>query len=178
MKTFSLELELFSKINPQASSFELWLDGERITTSSLVSSSGTSLSFSLSYGGDLPSSLSFRFIDQNISSQDRVEIRSVRINERQISVNDFLSATTLDNNMTAEVNIPAVSFLFGGDEAPSSDIFIDESRNGPPLVGGGGAMRLFKSIDDHIFTAGSGRDHAILGGGADRINGGDGNDLL
>ncbi|MEZ5902634.1 MAG: LamG-like jellyroll fold domain-containing protein [Alphaproteobacteria bacterium] len=173
--TYTLELELFSLLNASTSNFEIWADGALLGGySSTVSSAGSTISISVPYGGLLPSSLEFRFNDAAPGSVDTIEIRSVKINDRYVNTNNYLSGTTLNDGGSQTVSIGSNDYLFDASEPTAAD-FLPATQT---YTAGNDFYRNFSGSTDQVFDMLGGRDTAILGSGNDRVAGGAGDDVL
>jgi Ca2+-binding RTX toxin-like protein len=106
---------------------------------------------------------------------DQIEVRSVKINDRYVNTNNFLSGTILNDGGSQNVAIGGNDFLFDSSEPASSEFTT-------------GATQTFTiNADDYygyinptpqIFDMLAGRDVAYLGAGDDKVNGGAGDDVL
>ncbi|MEZ5902635.1 MAG: PA14 domain-containing protein [Alphaproteobacteria bacterium] len=173
--TYTLELELFSLLNASTSNFEIWADGALLGGySSTVSSAGSTISISVPYGGLLPSSLEFRFNDAAPGSVDTIEIRSVKINDRYVNTNNYLSGTTLNDGGSQTVSIGSNDYLFDASEPTAGD-FLPATQT---FTAGDNFYRNYTTSTDQVFDMLGGRDTAILGSGNDRVAGGAGDDVL
>lgn len=172
---YNLELALFSLLNDSTSDFEIWADGVQLGGGYIVSSTGTSISTTVSYGGSLPSSLEFRFDDAASGSVDQIEIRAVKINSKVVNTGNFLSTATLNDAGSSTVNITAADFIFDSSEPLASEFTIGATRT---LTAGNDTARFQNSVTDEVFEALAGRDTIYVGSGNDKVNGNAGNDLI
>ena len=175
MPNYTLELELFSLLNDITSDFEIWADGVQFGGGYSVSSSGTSISVSIPYGGALPTSLEFRFDDAAPGSMDQIEIRAVKINDKYVNTGNYLSSNVLNDGGSATVDIINSDFIFDPSE-PAASVFTTGATR--TLTAGNDTLRTFLSNDPERFDALAGHDRIYLGGGVDEVNGNDGNDII
>ena len=175
MPNYTLELELFSLLNGTTSDFEIWADGVQFGGGYSISSTGTSISVSIPYGGSLPSSLEFRFDDAAPGSVDQIEIRSVKINNKYVNTGNYLSVDTLNNGGSATVDITGADFIFDASEPAASEFTTGATRT---LTTNADTVRTFLSTDPEIFDALAGADRIYLGDGNDKVNGNDGDDII
>ena len=175
MPSYTLELELFSLLNGTTSDFEIWADGVQFGGGYSVSSSGTTISVSIPYGGSLPTSLEFRFDDAAPGSVDQIEIRAVKINDKYVNTGNYLSSNILNDGGSAAVDISGASFIFD-DSEPAASVFTTGATR--TLTAGNDTLRTFLSNDPERFDALAGHDRIYLGGGVDEVNGNDGDDII
>ncbi len=172
--TYTLELELLGSYVGAMPVLELYEDGALFNSYS-VSSAGSSFILSINYGGALPSSLSFRFLNDGAEAGRTIEIHSVKINDRHVSTNNFLSTDTLTSGGIATVDVVNPTFLFEPN-SPASAFFMTGATQS--FDGTNNRFSDTSSTTDEIFTMLDGRDTAYLGAGNDRVSGGAGNDVL
>ena len=182
MPSYTLELELLGVYSVDMPGFEIWTDGTIEGTPYSISSAGTSISITVSYGGALPTSLEFRFNDASGEGGRTVEIQSVKINDKYVNVGNYLSSNSLVNGGNATVDVANSSFFYDSSE-PSAGTFtpvttaltamLDNHRD----FSGGDLILDGLAGNDRIFV-GSGNDTITGGAGDDFIRGGAGNDLL
>ncbi len=109
-------------------SLEIWEDGV-LDLTHLVSSSGSTISVTITYGGALPSSLALTFNDGFAAAGRTIEIRSVKINNQYVNTGNYLSTDSLVKNASATVDIVSSSFIFD-----SSDPALSEFTTGSTLT--------------------------------------------
>ncbi len=174
--SYTIELELFSLLNGSVDGFEIYADGSLLGGySSIVSSAGSSISLTISYGGALPSSLEFRFNDTAPGSTDRIEIRSVKINDKYVNTGNFLSTDTLNDGQTATVDVTTADFIFDDSEPAGSEFTTGATQT---FTTGADRYRGQNGSSDEVFDLLDGNDNAYLGSGNDKVNGGAGNDTI
>jgi len=175
MPTYSLELELFSVLNASTTDFQIRADGTLLTGySPIVSSSGSTISISISYGGTLPTSLLFRFSDTATGSPDQIEIRSVKINDRFVNTENYLSSATLNHADNASINIVGDDRIAGG----AGNDYIRTGAGDDIVSGGNGNDTIHGDAGNDALYGGVGQDKIRGGSGDDEIHGGDGSDNL
>ena len=182
MPSYTLELELLGVYSVDMPGFEIWTDGTQEGGTYSISSSGTSISITVNYGGSLPSSLEFRFNDASGEGGRTVEIQSVKINDKYVNVGNYLSSASLVNGGNATVDVANSSFFYDSSE-PSAGTFTPVTTTLTALLDNhrdfSGADLILDGLagNDRIFV-GSGNDTITGGAGNDFIRGGGGNDLL
>ncbi len=172
--TYTLELELSAIYSAAMPVFEIYEDGVLFNSYS-ISSAGSSLSVIINYGGALPSSLEFRFLNDGAEGGRSIQIENVKINNRHVNTNNYLTTDNLTSGSSATVDVVNPVFLFDSTE-PGAATFTT------------GATQTFDGLNndyfgrtvttDEIFNMLGGRDVAYLGSGDDTVSGGDGNDIL
>ena len=173
--SYTLELELFGTYVSAMPVLEIYEDGA-LDSSHSVSSSGTSISVTINYGGALPTSLSFTFLNDAAEAGRTIDIRSVKIDGKSINVNNYLSSGQLSMGNSATVDVTAPAELLFGDELPDGTSFTtgatqtyDNTNN---------LYNDYTNNTDQVFDMLGGRDVAYLGGGNDSVSGGAGNDII
>lgn len=172
MGTYTLEIEALGSYSLDSPILEIWSEGSLIA-SYAISSSGTSISTVLNYGGTLPSSLEFKFNDTSLELLRSIEIRSVKINNQHVNRNNFLSDDNLTQGQSSTVDVSAGAFLFEGSEPPLSEF---ASPTIASTTGMDDIMNLTGA--DYVVDGLAGRDSIVLGSGADKVNGNDGDDYI
>ncbi len=172
--TYTLELELLGSYVGAMPVLEVYEDGALFNSYS-VSSAGSSYILNINYGGALPTSLSFRFLNDGAEVGRTIEIHSVKIDNRFVSKNNYLSTDTLTSGQTATVDVVNPTFLFEPN-SPASALFIAGATQTFDATNNRFSDR--SSTTDEIFTMLDGRDAAYLGAGNDRVSGGAGLDIL
>jgi Ca2+-binding RTX toxin-like protein len=172
--SYTLELELLGVYSVDMPGFEIWTDGTIEGTPYSISSSGTSISITVNYGGALPSSLEFRFNDASGEGGRTIEIQSVKINNKYVNTANYLSSNTLTNGGNATVNVANSEFIFDASEPTGAD-FLPATRT---FTAGNDSIRLDTVSTDESFDMLGGRDVAFLGSGNDTVNGGAGDDYI
>ncbi len=172
--TYTLELELLGSYTGAMPILEVYEDGTLFNSYS-VSSAGSSYILNINYGGALPTSLSFRFLNDGAEAGRTIEIHSVKIDNRFVSKNNYLSTDTLTSGQTATVDVVNPTFLFEPN-SPASALFIAGATQTFDATNNRFSDR--SSTTDEIFTMLDGRDAAYLGAGNDRVSGGAGLDIL
>ena len=168
MPSFDLYLDLGSSYVGDAPMFEVLLDG--VVVSSFTVGAGFSpLTLSLSYAGDAPNNLSFRFNDFGGEVDRSVTINEVRINTTPVAVGS-LSKGVLLQGQESQLDVAAEQSSFGipGPSA-GTDALINGTAGVDVLNGTAG--------NDTINGLGD-RDWIKAGGGIDTVNGGDGHDII
>jgi hypothetical protein len=175
MPSYTLELELFGVYVTDMPGFEIWTDGTIEGTPYSISSSGTSISITVNYGGSLPSSLEFRFNDASAEPGREIEIRSVKINDKYVNTTNFLSSDTLTQGGSSTVDIPSSDFIFDSSEPDISEFTTGSTR---VMTAGNDTLRVVGQVSAEVFDALNGRDIIYLGDGNDKVFGNEGNDLI
>lgn len=176
MPNYTLELELFSLLNTSTSAFEIWADGSQFSGGHTIFSSGATISVNIPYGGALPSSLQFRFVDAAPISVDQIEIRSVKINDRYVNTGNFLSSNILNDGGNSNVNITGADFIFNNSADPAASEFTIGATQ--TFTAGIDNFRGHNLNTDQIFNLLGGNDYAITGSGDDKISGDAGDDVI
>jgi Ca2+-binding RTX toxin-like protein len=174
MPSYTLELELLGVYSVDMPGFEIWTDGTIEGSPYSISSAGTSISITVNYGGALPSSLEFRFNDASGEGGRTIEIQSVKINNKYVNTNNFLSSDSLTNGGNATVDVGNSAFIFDSTE-PTGAEFLPATQT---FTTGNDSIRLDTVITDEAFDMLAGRDVAFLGSGNDAVNGGAGDDYI
>jgi len=172
--SYTLELELLGNYITDMPTLEIYEDGA-LFNSYLVSSTGTSISVTINYGGALPASLEFRFNDALLEGGRTIEIQSVKINNKYVNTNNYLSTDSISNGGSSTVDVTTPLYLFDSSD-PVGATFTT------------GATQTFDGMNnnysdrsetvDQVFDMLAGRDTAYLGSGDDTVSGGAGNDVL
>ncbi len=174
MPSYTLELELLGVYSADMPGFEIWEDGS-LDSSYSVSSSGTSISITVNYGGSIPSSLEFRFNDAFGEPGRTIEIQSVKINDKYVNVGNYLSSDSLTNGATASVDIAGSGFFYDSSEPNASEFTTGATKS---FLASADTYHGFNGIPDHVFDMLGSRDVAYLGAGNDKVNGNTGDDIL
>lgn len=172
MPSYTLEIQAFGYYGNDMPVMEIWSEGSLDSFYS-ISSFGTTISLTLTYGGSLPASLEFRFDDLSSESNRQIEIRSVLINDRHVNDGNILAVSLLSKSDNTTVDTSMGSFLFDSSE-PDSSIFTPVTLT---LTSGNDSLRRFDG-GDYILDGLDGRDVIYLGSGADKVNGNDGKDII
>ncbi len=175
MPSYTLELELFGVFTTNMPGFEIFTDGTLEGSPYSISSSGTSISITVNYGGSLPSSLEFRFNDGFAEPGREIEIRSVKINDKYVNTANYLSSNNLTQGASSIVDIAQSEFIFDPSDPDISEFTIGATRT---LTTGNDTVRVFSSATPEVFDALAGRDVIYLGSGDDKVFGNAGDDLL
>lgn len=173
MPSYTLEIEAFGVYTTNAPTLEIWEDGV-LDSSHTILSTGTSILLTINYPGALPSSLAFTFNDGFAAAGRTIEIQSVKINDRYVNTNNYLSSDSLSKSQSATVDIVNSSFLFDAAEPTAGD-FLPSTQT---FTAGNDTYRDFNGSGDQAFDLLAGRDNAFLGSGNDAVNGGAGNDYI
>lgn len=188
MGAFFINIDASSVYVTDAPILEILVDGN-VIASFLVDSGYTPSLLSLYFSGDFPSSLSFMFQDVSGESGRSVTINSVSINGQSVD-NSHLTATTLNQNDTAQLNTSATDHLFGIVEPTLSDFDtvtvagtsaseVVNGTNSNDVMDGGEGNDVVKGKDgDDQIAGGAGNDIIRGGNGNDVVLGGEGNDLI
>jgi Ca2+-binding RTX toxin-like protein len=174
MPSYTLEIEAFGVYATNMPSLEIWEDGVLDSTHS-ISSSGSTISVIISYGGSVPTSLAFTFNDGFAAAGRTIEIRSVKINDQHVNVGNYLSSDSLVKSATATVDVASSEFLFDSSDPALSNFTTGATRT---FTAGADNLRHFSGTSDEIFDALGGRDTIYLGSGNDKIFGNGGNDVI
>lgn len=172
--SYTLQIEAFGVYASNMPSLEIWEDGVLHSTHA-ISSSGTSFSVNINYGGSLPTSLAFTFNDGFAANGRTIEIRSVRVDNQYVSVGNYLSTDSLTKNATATVDVAASVFLFDANDPALSEFTTGATRT---MTAGNDSLRDFGGTTDEIFDALGGRDVLYLGSGDDKVFGNTGDDII
>ncbi len=176
MPSYTLELELLGTYVSDMPGFEILTDGTREGALYSISSSGTSISIIVSYGGALPSSLEFRFSDASGEPSRTVEIQSVKINDRYVNTSNFLSSDSIVKNATSTVDVAEAEFIFDISAEPAASEFTTGVTK--TFTAGYDVHRDHTGTTDEVFDMLDGNDYALLGSGNDKVSGGLGNDNI
>ena len=172
MPSYTLEIEALGLYMGDIPTLEIWSESF-LNSSHSISSAGSFLSLTISYSGALPSSLEFRFDDLSSEAGRRIEIQSVRINDRYVNVQNFISTDSLEKEDETVVDTVLGGFLFD-DSDPDSSVFTPVTLT---LTSGDDVLRRYDGTD-YILDGLSGRDVIYLGAGNDKVTGNAGNDIL
>jgi len=168
MPTFNLYLDLSSIYTGYAPNFEVLIDGVVVSGFS-VTSGFTNTTLSLSYAGDAPSYLSFRFNDNQGEVDRSVTINDVRLNGNSVA-GGSLSRGSLLQGQESQVNVLAEQSSFG---IPGPGAGTDAVINGTA-----GADNLNGTAGNDTISGFADKDFIKAGGGVDTVNGGDGHDVI
>lgn len=174
MPSYTLEIQAFSFYTSNMPSLEIWEDGVLDSTHS-ISSSGSTISVVINYGGTLPTSLALTFNDAFAANGRSIEIRAVKINDQHVNIGNYLSSNSLNKGQSATVDVANSSFLFDESEPALSEFTMGATQT---LTTGDDSLRLSLSSDNQIFDALAGRDVIFLGSGHDKVNGNAGDDII
>lgn len=174
MPSYTLEIEAFGTFTTNAPSLEVWADGVLNSTHS-VSATGTTISVTIAYGGSLPTSLAFTFNDGFAPNGRIIEVRAVKINDKYVNTNNFLSSDSLTHSQTATVDITNSDFIFDSSEPLPTEFTTGATRT---FTTGNDTMRDFNGSTDEVFDLLAGRDIVYLGSGNDKVNGNAGDDII
>jgi Ca2+-binding RTX toxin-like protein len=174
MPSYTLEIEAFGVYATNMPSLEIWEDGVLDSTHA-ISSSGSTISVIISYGGSVPTSLSFTFNDAFAAAGRTIEIRSVKINDQHVNVGNYLSSDSLVKSASATVDVASSEFLFDATDPALSNFTVGATRT---LTAGADNVREFTGTSDEVFNALGGRDTIYLGSGNDRVFGAEGDDVI
>ncbi len=173
---YTLELELFSLLNGSADGFEIFADGTLLSGySSIVSSNGSNISLTVSYGGAMPSSLEFRFNDTDIGTTDTIQVRAVKINDKYVNTGNYLSTDILNDGDSATVDVAGADFIFDDSEPASTEFTTGATQT---FTTGADKYRGNNGTNDEVFDLLDGNDNADLGSGDDKVNGNNGRDTI
>ncbi len=174
MPSYTLELELLGVYSADMPGFEIWEDGS-LDSSYSVSSSGTSISITVNYGGSIPSSLEFRFNDAFGELGRTIEIQSVKINDKYVNVGNYLSSDSLTNGATASVDIAGSGFFYDSSEPNASEFTTGATKS---FTTGTDHSFGYNGSSNQVFDMLGNRDTAYLGSGNDKVTGAGGDDIL
>ncbi len=176
MPTYTLDLELLGTYLTDMPGFQIWANGSQLGSTYLISSSGSSISTSFTYGGALPSSLEFRFDDASGETPRTIEIQSVKINDRYVNTGNYLSSNSLVNGGNSTVDIAGGADIFDQNyEPPSSEFTIGATKT---FTASFDFYRKISGATDEVFDMLAGNDYAHTAAGDDKISGGAGNDFI
>ncbi len=175
MPSYTLQLELLGNYLVDQPGFEIWADGV-LDSSYSISSAGSSITATFSYGGALPSSLQFRFNDALPETGRFIEIQSVSINNRVVNKGNYLSSDNLVNGGNSNVNIAGADFIFNNSADPLASEFTVGATN--TFTSGRDTFRDYNGTTDRVFDLLGDNDYAHTGSGDDKIAGGAGNDTI
>lgn len=153
----------------------LVIEDSVLDSTHFISSSGTSISLTINYGGALPTSLEFNFNDAFAPAGRTIEIRSVKINDKYVNVGNYLSSDSLVKGASATVDISNSSYIFDASDPALSEFTTGATRI---LTTGNDTVREYLSATPEIFDALAGRDIINLGSGADKVFGNAGDDII
>ncbi|MCI5060686.1 MAG: type I secretion C-terminal target domain-containing protein [Alphaproteobacteria bacterium] len=172
MPSYTLDIEAFGVYSTDIPSLEIWADGVLDSTHS-ITSSGSTISVTISYGGSLPTSLSFTFNDALAEGGRTIEIQSVKINDKYVNTGNYLSSDSLLKSASATVDIVNSDFIFDASDPAASEFTPVTTA----LTAGGDTYRNYDGTD-HVLDGLAGHDRIHLGSGADKVTGGAGNDRI
>ena len=179
MPSYTLEIEAFGVYATNMPSLEIWEDGVLDSTHA-ISSSGSTISVVINYGGTLPTSLALTFNDAFAAAGRTIEIRSVKINNQYVNVGNYLSSDSLTKGQSANVDIASVDttdsdFIFDASDPAASEFTTGATRT---FTAGNDFYNGFSGTGAEVFDMLGGGDYAHLGSGDDKVSGGAGNDVL
>jgi len=119
--SYTLDLELLGTYIGAEPVLQIFEDGA-LLGSFPITSSGTLISTVVNFGGALPSSLEFRFLNDGAEAGRSIEIQNVKINDRYVNTNNYLSTDNLTSGGSANVDVVSPVFLFD-DTDPAGAIF-------------------------------------------------------
>ncbi|NQZ13705.1 MAG: type I secretion C-terminal target domain-containing protein [Alphaproteobacteria bacterium] len=178
MATFDLYLDLSSVYVGTAPTFEVLVDGVVVSSFS-VSSTFTPITLSgLSYTGDAPGYLSFRFHDTDGEVDRSIDLNEVRINGTAVSTSS-LSKLTLLQGQQSQTDVAAEQASFGiPGPGAGTDALINGTAGVDNLNGTAGNDTI-NGLGDRDWIKGNGGIDTINGGaGHDIVRGGEGNDII
>ena len=171
---YTIELDLLGVYSSDMPGFEIWSDGI-LDSSYSISSTGTSISLTVGYSGETPTSLEFLFNDALGEAGRTIEIQSVKINDKYVNVRNFLSSESISQGESSVIDLSDAGHLFQGLE-PDGSAFSDGATQAFDTATN--QFRDFNGTADQIFDMFADRDTAYLGAGNDQVNGGAGDDIL
>jgi len=190
MGTYNLETMVYGTYLADSPRLTIWNDGF-LDTNHVALSTGTMISRNLSFSNDLPSSVFFTFNDASLENDRAINFRTIKINDRYINENNFLTTDSLVNGQVSQINIVTGGFLFDDSDPDASvyaapDIVMDDDINvhrhlsGTNIVldGRGGNDIFYIGGGDDVLYGNDGYDRIFAGAGNDILMGGDGNDKL
>lgn len=175
MPSYTLEIEAFGIYTTNMPSLEIWEDGV-LSSTHLISASGSSILVTINYPGSLPTSLSFTFNDGFAANSRTIEIQSVKINDRYVNTGNYLSSDSLVKNATSTVDVPSIDFIFNNSADPAASEFTVGATR--VFTAGNDTVYDWNGVVDEVFNMLGGADYASLGSGNDKVSGGAGNDTL
>ncbi|MEM9469141.1 MAG: type I secretion C-terminal target domain-containing protein [Pseudomonadota bacterium] len=178
MPTFDLYLDLSSLYTGQAPTFEVLIDGVVVSSFNVNSSFSPITLSGLSYTGDAPGYLSFRFNDALGEVDRSVSINEARINGTTVA-GSSLSRANLDQGQESQVNVAAEQASFGIPGPGAGTDALINGTAGVDILNGTAANDTINGLGDRDYIDGRGGVDNINGGdGHDIIRGGDGNDII
>ncbi|MEZ5902952.1 MAG: hypothetical protein R3D88_06555 [Alphaproteobacteria bacterium] len=179
MPMYTLEIEAFGIFTTNMPSLEIWEDGVLDSTHP-ISSNGSTISVSITYGGALPTSLALTFNDAFAAAGRTIEIRSVKINNQYVNTGNYLSSDSLTKGQSAAVDIDSINtndsdFIFDASDPAASEFTTGATET---FTAGNDTYRRYNDNDDEVFNMLAGRDVAHLGSGNDKVSGGAGDDII
>jgi len=179
MGTFFINLDASSFYTTDAPTLEIILDGV-VVSSSTIDSTFSGAMFNLTFSGDYPSSLSFRFSDASSESARSVYIDAVSINGNNVDASYF-SSVALAQNETSNLDTASIQNFFTVVDPSIDDFgaFTHEGTAASEVVNGSANDDVIDAGEDNdIAKGGAGNDQIAGGGGNDIIRGGTGNDTI
>lgn len=196
MADFTLDLQVSAGFISSTPTLEILLDGSVVSADLITAQSGLgtqSLSYTFSFTGSNPSSLSFRFNDALGEAGRSIKVEDIRINSNGVSVSQMTlggtsalqggSITLSDNGDSTALDMSAQAFLFGlSENEPTIADFDPVTMAGTAardnLTGTAGDDVINADADDDAVRAGTGNDQIHGGAGVDKLFGEDGDDLI
>lgn len=170
MANFFLTIDASSAYSADAPLLEILINGSVVSSLS-ITSGFSAQSLQLSFNGNKPSSLSFRFNDGSGEGGRSITLNKVLVNGINIQDTNLTSLTLLQNE-TSDVNITNTDYLYGRLQPTIAEL------GAPTIEGTNGNDRYYGTADDDIMRGLNGNDKFIAGDGDDRLIGDNGNDHL
>lgn len=173
MSQYTLEIDFKGTFTTDNPILEFWTDGV-LNTVQITSSNTEKLTLTIPYSGDFPSSLEFRFNDNSSEPNRKIDIQSVKINDKYVNTSNYLSSDSLNNGESSSLSFSEASHLFI--DTPDASLFTVGATHS--FTSGSDNYSRFNDTDDKIFNMLDSNDYAHTGKGDDKISGGFGNDTL
>lgn len=178
MATFDLYLDLSSVYTSTAPTFEVLIDGVVVSSISVTSTFTPITLSSLSYSGDAPGYLSFRFNDANGEVDRSVDLNEIRINGVTVGTSS-LSKLTILQGQESQLDTAAEQASFGIPGPGAGTDAIINGTAGVDNLNGTSGNDTINGLGDRDWIKGNDGIDTINGGaGHDIIRGGDGDDII
>lgn len=191
MATFQFEIDASATYSTTAPTLEVLVDGVVVSSALIDEHTGSSLNylrFELSFTGNYPGSLQFRFNDGAEGGRS-IQIDSVRINGWAVDTT-YITLLSLNQGQSSSINTSATDYLYGRVSPTLGDVPAetitgttgDDNLHGssqPEIINAGNGADRVRGLDDtDAIFGGIGNDTIFGGGGGDIIVGEDGDDNL
>ena len=178
MGNFTLTLDLSSLYSATAPTFEVLVDGV-VVSSLTISSTYTPTTLNLSYTGNYPSFVSFRFNDYDIEADRSVTINDIQVNGISIA-GSSIDKSLLLQGQESQLDIFAEQSAFGitPPDTSGNNVVTGTTGDDYPIYGGSSNDTINALDGDDLVKAGAGDDLLYGGLGNDNMRGATGNDTL